>query len=71
MRADSAGREAYTAMIRDPAYNQPRRWREVIEMDFDGLVLPGGHRARGIGEYLESSVLQDLAVAFFRAVTRR
>ena len=67
MRADSAGREAYAAMKRDPAYVHPRRWRDVFEKDFDGLVLPGGHRARGMREYLESPVLQDLAVAFFRA----
>ncbi|HUI22336.1 MAG TPA: type 1 glutamine amidotransferase domain-containing protein [Methylocella sp.] len=67
MRADSAGRDAYAAMRRDPAYSQPRRWREVSEKDFDGLILPGGHRARGMREYLESSLLQDLVVAFFRA----
>ena len=67
MRADSAGREAYAAMMRDEAFNQPHRWNEVFEKDFDGLILPGGHRARGIREYLESPVLQDLVVAFFRA----
>lgn len=67
MRADSDGREAYAAMTRDPAYRQPRRWVEVSERGFDGLVLPGGHRARGMREYLESDVLQNLAVAFFRA----
>jgi putative intracellular protease/amidase len=54
-------------MTGDPAYVQPCRWREVFEKDFDGLVLPGGHRARGMREYLESHVLQELAVAFFRA----
>ena len=67
MSADSAGREAYAAMTRDPAYRQPHCWRELSEKDFDGLVLPGGHRARGMREYLESSALQDLVVAFFRA----
>ena len=45
MRADSVGREAYAAMTRDPAHVQPCRWSEVFEKDFDGLVLPGGHRA--------------------------
>jgi len=67
MSADSAGREAYAAMTRDPSYRQPHCWRESSEKDFDGLVLPGGHRARGMREYLESSALQDLVVAFFRA----
>jgi putative intracellular protease/amidase len=67
MRADSVGREAYAAMTCDPAYNQPHRWRDVSEKDFDGLVLPGGHRTRGMAEYLESPELQALAVAFFQA----
>ena len=67
MRADSVGREAYSSMTRDPAYIEPHRWRELSEKDFDGLVLPGGHRARGMREYLENPMLQELAVKFFRA----
>jgi len=31
------------------------------------LLLPGGHRARGMRDYLESAVLQRLVVAFFDA----
>jgi putative intracellular protease/amidase len=34
---------------------------------FDGLLLPGGHWARGMREYLESDVLQQLVAAFFAA----
>jgi putative intracellular protease/amidase len=34
---------------------------------FDGLLLPGGHRARGMREYLESNVLQRLVAQFFEA----
>jgi putative intracellular protease/amidase len=39
----------------------------VVAADFDGLVLPGGHRARGMREYLESDVLQRVVTAFFTA----
>lgn len=67
LRADSAGRAAYDEMLRAPAYRAPLRWDALSADAFDGLVLPGGHRARGMREYLESEVLQRLVVAFFAA----
>jgi putative intracellular protease/amidase len=39
----------------------------VRREDFDGLLLPGGHRARGMREYLESEILQKLVSEFFAA----
>jgi putative intracellular protease/amidase len=35
--------------------------------NFDGLLLPGGHRARGMREYLESEILQKVVSEFFAA----
>ncbi|MFO1134526.1 MAG: type 1 glutamine amidotransferase domain-containing protein [Rhodoblastus sp.] len=67
MRADSAGRDAYDAMVASAEWRAPIRWDTAREKDFDGLLLPGGHRARGMRDYLESPVLQALAVDFFRA----
>ncbi len=67
LRADSVGRAAYAAMSRSAAYRAPIRWSEARPDEFDGLLLPGGHRARGMRAYLESPQLQALAVAFFRA----
>ncbi len=67
LRADSEGRRAYAAMTVDPAYASPLRWDSLDAAAFDGLVLPGGHRARGMREYLESEVLQRLVAAFFAA----
>ena len=64
LRADSAAQDAHRALLADPAWQSPLRWDEVkIE---DGLLLPGGHRARGMREYLESPVLQGLVVEAFR-----
>jgi putative intracellular protease/amidase len=34
---------------------------------YDALLLPGGHRARGMRQYLESEVLQSIVVRFFEA----
>jgi putative intracellular protease/amidase len=67
MRANSDARNAHAAMEQDPAFKNPLPWRQVRCADFDGLLLPGGHRARGMREYLESEVLQKLVAEFFAA----
>jgi putative intracellular protease/amidase len=65
LRANADGRRAYAELQRDPAFRSPRSWVDVGEEEFDGLLLPGGHRARGMRAYLESPVLQQLVAAFF------
>ncbi len=67
MRADRNGRGAYAAMMDDPRFKAPLRWAVVDAGKFDGLLLPGGHRARGMRPYLESSVLQRVVAEFFEA----
>ena len=47
-------RAATTPHEEGPAYRAPLRWAALRREDFDGLLLPGGHRARGMREYLES-----------------
>jgi len=65
MRANGDGRKAYASMLADPNYRAPLRWDSVNASEFDGLVLPGGHRARGMREFLESETLQRLVASFF------
>ena len=65
LRANADASAAYTAMARDKAFNAPARWDAVTVNDFDGLILPGGHRARGMRPYLESDVLKRLVVSAF------
>jgi putative intracellular protease/amidase len=67
MRANSDARIAYAAMIADPNYVAPLRWDSVDPSAFDALLLPGGHRARGMRDYLESETLQRCVVDFFAA----
>jgi putative intracellular protease/amidase len=67
MRANADARRAYGAMQEDPAFRAPLKWDDVQRQDFDGLLLPGGHRARGMRDYLESEVLQRLVAEFFAA----
>jgi putative intracellular protease/amidase len=65
MRANAEARTAYAAMAQDAAFKAPLLWLQVRRADFDGLLLPGGHRARGMREYLESEILQKLVAEFF------
>jgi putative intracellular protease/amidase len=67
LRANRDARDAYAAMIRDPNYIAPQRWDAVEATAFDALLLPGGHRARGMRDYLESNVLQRQVISFFEA----
>lgn len=67
LRANRDGISAYKSMLQSAAFRRPLYWDNVREGDFDGLLLPGGHRARGIRAYLESPLLQALVVKFFNA----
>ncbi len=67
MRANRNARNAYAAMLADHNYARPLRWDAVDASAFDGLLLPGGHRARGMREYLESEALQRCIADFFEA----
>jgi putative intracellular protease/amidase len=65
MRANRDARNAYAAMIVDRNYSAPLRWDAIDSSAFDALLLPGGHRARGMRDYLESPVLQHYVTDFF------
>lgn len=67
MRANREARDAYAAMVADPNYAAPLCWEAVDASFFDGLLLPGGHRARGMRQYLESEKLQRCVADFFEA----
>jgi putative intracellular protease/amidase len=67
MRANRDARRAHTAMIAAPNYASPLRWDSIDASAFDGLLLPGGHRARGMRDYLESKILQRHVADFFEA----
>jgi putative intracellular protease/amidase len=67
LRADTRGRDAYRRMLASAAFQHPIAWDSIDPAAFDALVLPGGHRARGMRAYLESPRLQSVTAAFFAA----
>ena len=71
LRANKDARGAYREMLSSPEYQNPSSWAEATLDGIDGLLLPGGHRARGMREYLESDVLQKLVAEFEENEGRR
>ena len=70
LRANKDGRDAYAAMVQSTEFQHPVSWSQATLDDIDALLLPGGHRARGMRSYIDSDILQRLVVdAFARGVT--
>jgi len=67
LRADASARAAYAMLLDDPAFRAPLHWGAARRSAYDALVLPGGHRARGMRGYLESLEVQQMTVDAFRS----
>ena len=65
LRANLEARTAYRMMEADPAFLNPMPYQELALDKFDGLLLPGGHYARGMRRYLEDRTLQSFVGDFF------
>jgi putative intracellular protease/amidase len=65
LRANKDARRAYQDMLTSAEYQHPSRWAETTLDGIDGLLLPGGHRARGMRSYIDSDVLHRLVVNAF------
>jgi putative intracellular protease/amidase len=65
LRANKDGRIAYRDMLRSAEYQHPVSWSRASLDGIDALLLPGGHRARGMRSYIDSDVLQRLVVDAF------
>ena len=63
--ANRQARDAYLAMEQSHEFQNPQRWQDIQMDDYDALLLPGGHRARGMRRYLESAELQRIVLDFF------
>jgi putative intracellular protease/amidase len=69
LRANSDARRDYAKMIADDRYRKPSAHGAINPAQWDGLLLAGGHCARGMRPYLESKELQTLVADFFDAST--
>lgn len=65
LRADRDARGAHAEMQHAVEFRTPIRWDQINLAAVDGVLLPGGHRARGMRSYLESELLQATVVEAF------
>ncbi len=65
LRANKDGRSAYRDMLRSNEFQHPLTWARATLDGVDALLLPGGHRARGMRGYLDSDLLHRLVVDAF------
>jgi putative intracellular protease/amidase len=65
LRANKDGRRAYREMLESAEFRHPVSWAQATLDDVDALLLPGGHRARGMRAYIDSDILHRLVVDAF------
>jgi putative intracellular protease/amidase len=65
LRANKDARGAYREMLISPEYQNPSSWAAAALEGVDALLLPGGHRARGMRSYIDSEILHRLVVDAF------
>jgi putative intracellular protease/amidase len=69
LRANKNGRTAYRNMVQSNEFRHSVSWAQATLDGIDAVLLPGGHRARGMRSYIDSETLQRLVVdAFTRGV---
>ena len=67
LRANSEARRAYASLRASASFGGPVPYSTLHVDQYDGLVLPGGHWARGMRQYLEDQQLQGFVGDFFDA----
>lgn len=63
--ANADARAAYARMRQSAEYLRPTAWPNATLDGIDALLLPGGHRPRGMRSYIDSAILQRLVVDAF------
>ena len=64
--AGPMGLADYRAMINLDAYQKPIKYTDIEVGNYDALLLTGGH-APGMKQFLESRILQEKVVGFFKS----
>jgi putative intracellular protease/amidase len=65
LRAERNVRKGYQQLLEDKAFLRPHKFSRLRISAFNGLMLSGGHRAKGMQDYLEDPVLLGFISDFF------
>lgn len=66
LMAQPSAISAYHEMILSEEFKHPISYQDIIQENFNGLLLPGGHDP-GMKSYLASTILQNKVAEFFAA----
>jgi len=65
LAAENEAKEFYKELQEYPQFKKPITWASINPSDYHGLMLCGGH-APGMKQYLESKLLQQQILAFWK-----
>ena len=65
LKAKPTAVKTYFELEKNQSFCKPLTYKEAKETNFNAIFLPGGHD-KGVKEYLESNILQQLIVSFFK-----
>lgn len=63
--AEEEPKEFYRRLTETKPFQEPVAWKDLQAVDYDALLLPGGH-APGMRQYLAAPVLQGKVAEFWR-----
>ncbi len=66
LQARKEATDVYNEMEKNDSFRNPLKYADSEEKHFDAFLLPGGHD-KAVREYLESKILQQRVVDFFKA----
>lgn len=58
--------KAHNEISQTYEFLHPIKYENIENYEFSGIIIPGGHKARGMRPFLENEVLQNLIVQFFK-----
>ncbi|ODM87498.1 hypothetical protein Ocin01_19184 [Orchesella cincta] len=61
--AAKEAKEFYHEMVKSAEFQNPKKYSETDFMEYDALILPGGH-AQGMKQYLEDMAIREKLVPF-------
>ncbi len=64
LRANKNARNAYNEVIQYHEFKNPIKYENINPNEYDALIIPGGHKADGMAQFLENEILKNVILNF-------
>ncbi len=64
LRANKNARDAYNEVIKYREFKNPIKYENINPNEYDALIIPGGHKADGMAQFLENEILKNVILNF-------